>query len=59
MKKLYLLLCFIAISSCGGSGSSDIPVPIGNTPDTNTYPGVGWEIALPEDVGMSEPSPLL
>ena len=58
MKKLLVLLCVFVISSCGGSGSSSVPVeipaPVVDTPDTTTYPGVSWETALPEDVGMSE-----
>ena len=58
MKRLLVLLCVFVISSCGGSGSSSVPVqipqPVANTPDTTTYPGVSWDTALPEDVGMSE-----
>ena len=58
MKRLLVLLCVFVISSCGGSGSSSVPVqipqPVANIPDTTTYPGVSWDTALPEDVGMSE-----
>ncbi|MBV32013.1 MAG: hypothetical protein CMK36_01050 [Porticoccaceae bacterium] len=64
-KKVLICICPILISSCGGgSGGIDLneSLSLGSVsksyapqlPDSDTYPGVSWDVRLPSEVNMTE-----
>ncbi len=64
-KKVFICICPILISSCGGSSGgidSNESLSLGGVsesyssqlPDSDTYPDVSWDVRLPSDVNMTE-----